>query len=74
MLTGTKQKDHVKVDQFVTDKKGRKIAAIIGIKELDRIQDMLEDASDLKAISDRVSEASVAYMTYSRKGSAKKRV
>ncbi len=74
MLTSAKQKDRVKVDQFVTDKKGRKVAAIIGIKELGRIQDMLEDASDLKAISDRVSEATEDYKTYSRKRKVKKRV
>jgi hypothetical protein len=74
MLTQAKQKDRVKVDQFVTDKKGRKIAAIIGIKELDRIEDMLEDAADLRSISYRVAEPSGDYRAYSRKRTAKKRV
>ena len=56
MLSGAKQKDHIKVDRFVTDKKGRKVAAIIDIRELDRIEEMLEDAFDLKVIRDRVAE------------------
>ncbi len=28
MLSGVKQKNHVRVDRFVTDKKGHKVAAI----------------------------------------------
>jgi len=43
MLSGVKQKDHVRVDRFVTDKKGRKVAAIIGIEELIRIEAIFMD-------------------------------
>lgn len=46
MLSSVKQKAHIKIERFVTDKKGRKVAAIIGIKELNRIEELMEDASD----------------------------
>ena len=67
MLSGAKQKDRVKVDRFVMDERGRKVAAIIDIEELNRIEEILEDASDLKAIHDRVAEPAEDYETYSRK-------
>ena len=74
MLAKVKQKDRIKVDRFVTDKKGRTIAAIIDIRELNRVEEMLEDVSDLKAINDRVSEPAEDYEAYSRKRRARKRV
>jgi hypothetical protein len=74
MLSNVKRSDHVKVDRFVTDKKGRKVAAIIDIKELNRIEEMIEDASDVKAINDRVAEPAADYEAYSRKRKAQKRV
>jgi len=72
--TSVKQKEQVKVNRFVTDKKGRKVAAIIDIKELNRIEAMMEDASDLKAIRDRVAEPVEDYEVYSRKRKAHQRV
>ncbi len=74
LSTGVKQKEQVKVNRFVTDKKGRKVAAIIDIKELNRIEEMIEDASDLKAIHDRVAEPVEDYEVYSRKRKAHQRV
>ena len=74
MLSGVKQKDHIKIERFVTDKKGRKVAAIIGIKELSRIEEIIEDALDLKTINDRVAEPVEDYETYSRKRKAHQRV
>lgn len=74
LSTGVKQKEQVKVNQFVTDKKGRKVAAIIDIKELNRIEEMIEDASDLKAIHDRVAEPAEDYEVYSHKRKAHQRV
>ena len=74
LSTGVKRKEQVKVDRFVTDKKGRKVAAIIDIKELNRIEELIEDASDLKAISDRVAEPVENYELYSRKRKALRRV
>lgn len=74
LSTSVKQKEQVKVDRFVIDKKGRKVAAIIDIKELNRIEEMIEDASDLKAINDRVAEPVEDYEVYSRKRKAHRRV
>lgn len=67
MSTVLKQKDMISVKQYVTDEKGHKVAAILDIKELARIKELLEDLSDLKAIEDRVSEPSEDYEAYSRK-------
>lgn len=44
----------VKVKQYVTNKKGNKVSAILDIKELTRIQELLEDLSDLKSIEERI--------------------
>ena len=74
LSTGVKQKEQVKVNRFATDIKGRKVAAIIDIKELNRIEEMIEDASDLKAIHDRVAEPVEDYEVYSRKRKAHQRV
>lgn len=45
MTTAIKEKDIVTVTQYVTDKKGQKVAAILDIKELNRIERLLEDLS-----------------------------
>lgn len=68
MPVASKQKDdHIEVKQFITDAKGHKVAAILDIKELARINDLLEDLLDLKAIEDRISEPTEDYEAYSRK-------
>jgi hypothetical protein len=74
LSTGAKKKEQIKINSFVTDKKGRKVAAIIDIKELNRIEEMMEDSSDLKAINDRVAEPVEDYEVYSRKRKAHQRV
>lgn len=43
MPTIQKQADIVKVKQYVTDAKGHKKAAILDMKELERVQELLED-------------------------------
>ncbi|MEN8264352.1 MAG: hypothetical protein ABFR82_12910 [Nitrospirota bacterium] len=55
-----------KVKQFVTDKKGHKIAAILDIEELTRLEELLEDLIDLKCVEDRVNEQGMNYESYSR--------
>lgn len=67
MITKQRQKEVINVKQFVTDRKGEKVAAIVDIKELDRIKTLLEDLSDLKAIEDRIAEPSEDYEKYSKK-------
>jgi len=67
MSTALKQNDIISVKQYVTDEKGHKVAAILDIKELSRIKDLLEDLSDLKVIEDRAAEPMEDYEGYSRK-------
>lgn len=62
-----KQKNSIKVKQYVTNKKGHKIAAILDMSEFIRIENMLEDLLDLKAIEDRKNEEEEDYEIYSRK-------
>lgn len=43
MSTAVKQKDdHIKVKQYITNTKGHKVAAVIDIAELNRLETMLE--------------------------------
>ncbi|MBI5307085.1 MAG: hypothetical protein HZB37_01785 [Planctomycetes bacterium] len=67
MSVSAKQKDTINVKQYVTDSKGHKVAAIVDIKEFERIKDLIEDLSDLRAIEDRVAESVEDYEAYSRK-------
>ena len=67
MRVTQKEKDIVHVKQYVTDAKGHKTAAILDMKELARVQEMLEDLVDLKAIEERVCEKEESYEAYSRK-------
>jgi hypothetical protein len=68
MIARTKQKkDVVSVKQYVTDKRGHKVAAILDIDELKRIETLIENLSDLKAIEDRVAEPEEDYEAYGRK-------
>ena len=55
------KKDIVNVKQYITDRKGHKLAAILDIDELTRVEKLLEDISDLKAIEDRISEPEEDY-------------
>ena len=67
MPTVQRQTDVVKVKEYVTDARGHKKAAILDMKELARIEELLEDLSDLKAIEDRVCEKEESYEAHSRK-------
>lgn len=67
-----KQKEEqIKVKQYLTDAKGQKVAAVLDMRELARVNDLLEDLLDLKAIEDRVAEPSEDYEAYSRKRKAR---
>lgn len=67
MPTTQKQKEMVNIKQYVTDAKGHKKAVILDMKELERVQEMLEDLADVKAIEERVCEKEESYEAYSRK-------
>jgi len=72
MSVAMKQKDdHIKVKQYLTDAKGQKVAAVLDMRELARVNDLLEDLLDLKSIEDRVAEPSEDYEAYSRKRKAR---
>lgn len=42
MPTALKEKEHIKVTHYITDKKGHKVAAVIDMNELDRLEVLLE--------------------------------
>jgi hypothetical protein len=68
MPLAARQKDnYIKVKQYITNARGHKVAAILDIKELERINDLLEDLLDLKTIEDRIAEPAEDYEAYSRK-------
>ena len=74
MSTTLKKKDLISVKKYITDNKGHKIAAVIDIEELNRVEDLLEDMSDLKAIEDRKDEPVEDYEAYSNKRKSYPRV
>ncbi|MFZ3138726.1 MAG: hypothetical protein WA126_15200 [Thermodesulfovibrionales bacterium] len=41
-LTAKQKDEHIKVKQFITDTKGQKMAAVIDIEELKRIETVLD--------------------------------
>lgn len=65
------KKDLIKVKQFVTNSNGRKVAAIIEMEELKRLEELIEDMVDIKAIEDRKNEPSEDYEAYSKKRRSK---
>lgn len=68
MTLAVKQKDdYIKVKEYITDARGHKVAAVLDLKELSRVNNLLEDLIDLKTIEDRVAEPSEDYEAYSRK-------
>lgn len=68
MPLAVKQTDeHIKVKKYITNAKGHKVAAILDLKELARVNTLLEDLVDLKAIEDRIAEPIEDYEAYSRK-------
>lgn len=59
--------DHIKVKKYIIDAKGHKVAAVLDLKELARVNELLEDLIDLKTIEDRIAEPTEDYEAYSRK-------
>jgi len=68
MPTAAKQKDnHIKVKKYITKANGPKVAAILDVKELSRVNDLIAHLLDLKVIEDRIAEPTEDYEAYSRK-------
>ena len=67
MATVSKQEAIIKIKQFVTNKKGQKVGAVLDMNELARVKDLLEDLIDLKYVEERVNEQEENYEAYSSK-------
>jgi hypothetical protein len=67
MSLKTKQNDLIQIQQYITDKEGHKISAIIDIEELNRLCDLIEDLIDLKAIDERIDEPVEDFIAYIEK-------
>ncbi len=67
MATVNKQEAIIKIKQFVTDKDGQKVGAVLDMDELARVKDLLEDLLDLKYVEDRINESEENYEAYSSK-------
>lgn len=70
--------DLIKVEQYIIDIKGQKIAVIIDIEEFGRlkqlikdINEIVEDISGIHAIEERKSECDEDYKSYSDKRKAR---
>ncbi|MBF0472973.1 MAG: hypothetical protein HQK93_04480 [Nitrospirae bacterium] len=74
MSVETKQNDLINIQQFITDKDGHKIAAIIDIEELKRIDELIEDLSDLKVIEECIDEPVEDFRVYLNKRKPSKSV
>ena len=67
MSAGASKKTKIKVREYVTDKTGHKVAAVIDMKELSRLEGLLEDLYDLKVMEDRIAEPEEEYEAFSKK-------
>lgn len=57
----------IKIKQYIIDSKGQKIAAILDIEELKRLEKLIEDLADLRTIEERKNETEEDYEAYSNK-------
>jgi hypothetical protein len=67
VATSVGKKETISVKQFVTNKAGRKVAAILDISELHRVEELIEDLADIKSVRERKNEPAEDYEAYSRK-------
>jgi hypothetical protein len=74
MPTKVKEKKTIAVKRFITDEKGKKLSAIIDIKELERMKELLEDIEDLRVIEERKDEPVADFEEYLRKRKTRSRV
>ncbi|MDN3515101.1 MAG: hypothetical protein NG747_11965 [Candidatus Brocadia sp.] len=62
MSTALKQKnDIIKINQYITDNKGYKIAAIIKIEELERLKEIIKGFSDIVVFKGKKKESKEAF-------------
>lgn len=71
MSTALKQKnDIIKINQYITDNKGYKIAAIIKIEELERLKEIIKDFSDIMAFKSKKKESKETFKIPGKKPKA----
>lgn len=56
-----KEVDTIKINQYITDNKGYKIAAIIKIEELERLKEIIKGFSDIMAFKGKKKESKEAF-------------
>ena len=69
-ITLKQENDTIKINQFITDKKGHKVAAIIEIGELKRLKEIIEDLSDMNILKGKKSESKEAFKIPAKRAKA----
>ncbi|MBF0539070.1 MAG: hypothetical protein HQL03_12555 [Nitrospirae bacterium] len=64
----------IQVSQYVTDSEGRRIAAIVNIEELRRVEELIEDVHDLRIVAERENEPDIDFKEYCAKTKARMNV
>ncbi|MBF0336404.1 MAG: hypothetical protein HQL05_01095 [Nitrospirae bacterium] len=63
--------ESVNIREYITDSEGRIVAAILDIEELRRVEELIEDLSDLLVIEERKNEHRVDFFDYMKKRQAR---
>jgi hypothetical protein len=71
-VTAKQKEEHIKVKQFITDTKGQKMAAVIDIEELKRIETVLDLIPPSEAWLYKNREALESVQKASSKGQSQK--
>ncbi|MBF0606318.1 MAG: hypothetical protein SFH39_04785 [Candidatus Magnetobacterium sp. LHC-1] len=61
----------IRVTQYVTDGQGIRVAAIVDIEELRRVEELIEDLHDLRIIAERKNTPTLDYEEYSARRKAR---
>ncbi|KJU85356.1 hypothetical protein MBAV_002450, partial [Candidatus Magnetobacterium bavaricum] len=60
-----------RITQYVTDGQGLRVAAIVDIAELRRVEELIEDLHDLRIIAERKDKPTLDYEEYSARRKAR---
>ncbi|KJU82727.1 hypothetical protein MBAV_005082 [Candidatus Magnetobacterium bavaricum] len=63
--------ENVTIREYITDSEGRIVAAIVDIEELRRVEELIEDLSDLIVIEERKNENRIDFFDYLKKRQAR---
>ena len=62
----------LKKETYIVDKRGKKKAVIIDMKEYQKLLERLEDLEDIKYVKEHIAEESIPYETVRRRSLRKK--